>query len=39
LLIQLAKMRGAKVFGTTSSAAKASLATAASADAVIDYTI
>lgn len=38
LLIQLAKMRGAKVFGTTSSAAKASLATGVGADAVIDYT-
>ena len=38
LLIQLAKMRGAKVFGTTSSAEKAQLAMSAGADAVIDYT-
>jgi NADPH2:quinone reductase len=38
LLIQLAKMRGAKVFGTTSSTEKARLAAQAGADAVIDYT-
>jgi NADPH2:quinone reductase len=38
LLIQLAKMRGARVFGTTSSAEKAQLAMAAGADGVIDYT-
>jgi NADPH:quinone reductase len=38
LLIQLAKMRGAKVFGTTSSAEKTQLAMSAGADAVIDYT-
>lgn len=38
LLIQLAKHRGARVFGTTSSAEKAQLAAEAGADAVIDYT-
>jgi len=38
LLIQLAKMRGATVFGTASSPEKIALATAAGADRVIDYT-
>lgn len=38
LLIQLAKIRGARVIGTTSSAEKAQLVIEAGADAVIDYT-
>lgn len=38
LLIQLAKARGARVFGTVSTAEKARLARAAGADEVIDYT-
>jgi NADPH2:quinone reductase len=39
LLTQMAKMRGAKVFGTASSAEKVRLAMKAGANAVIDYTI
>lgn len=38
LLIQMAKMRGAKVFGTVSAAEKIQLATAAGAEVVINYT-
>ncbi len=38
LLVQMAKMRGARVFGTVSRAEKARIAEAAGADAVIDYT-
>ncbi|MPZ77852.1 MAG: zinc-binding dehydrogenase [Deltaproteobacteria bacterium] len=38
LLIQLAKMRGARVFGTVSTLEKARLAQAAGADATINYT-
>jgi NADPH:quinone reductase len=38
LLIQLATMRGARVFGTVSTAEKAELAKAAGADEVIRYT-
>ena len=38
LLVQMAKMRGARVIGTTSSAAKAALARAAGADEMILYT-
>ena len=38
LLVQMAKMRGARVFGTVSTAEKARIAEAAGADAVIDYT-
>jgi NADPH2:quinone reductase len=38
LLIQIAKMRGARVFGTVSTQEKAQLARAAGADAVILYT-
>jgi NADPH2:quinone reductase len=38
LLVQLAKMRGARVYGTTSSAEKAQRARDAGADAVINYT-
>jgi NADPH2:quinone reductase len=38
LLVQMAKMRGARVFGTTSTAAKAALARQAGADEVILYT-
>lgn len=38
LLIQLAVARGARVIGTTSTAAKAEQARAAGADAVLDYT-
>jgi NADPH:quinone reductase len=37
LLIQMAKMRGAKVFGTVSSPEKARAATEAGADVVINY--
>jgi NADPH:quinone reductase len=37
LLVQLAKMRGARVFGTVSSAKKAALAKQAGADATINY--
>jgi NADPH2:quinone reductase len=37
LLVQLAKMRGARVFGTVSSDAKAELAKQAGADATINY--
>lgn len=37
LLIQLAKMRGARVFGTVSTAAKAQLAQSAGAEAAINY--
>ena len=37
LVVQMAKSLGARVFGTTSSAAKAAIATAAGADAVINY--
>lgn len=37
LLVQLAKMRGARVFGTVSSAEKAALAKQAGADATINY--
>jgi NADPH2:quinone reductase len=37
LLIQMAKMRGAKVLGTVSSAQKVRVATAAGADAVVNY--
>ena len=39
LLTQVAKMRGAKIFGTTSSQEKMRVAQEAGADAVIDYTI
>lgn len=38
LLVQIAKMLGARVIGTTSSVEKAKLATAAGADEIIDYT-
>ena len=38
LLVQVAKMRGACVFGTVSTPAKAALARAAGADAIILYT-
>jgi NADPH2:quinone reductase len=38
LIVQLAKMRGARVFGTTSTEAKAALARQAGADAIIFYT-
>ena len=38
LLIQLAKMRGARVFGTASSAEKIALATRAGAEVVLNYT-
>jgi NADPH:quinone reductase len=38
LLIQLAKMRGATVFGTASTREKIDLALAAGADAVLEYT-
>ncbi len=38
LLVQMAKMRGARVFGTTSTQAKAALAADAGADHVILYT-
>ncbi len=38
LLVQMAKMRGARVIGTTSTAAKAALAREAGADEVILYT-
>lgn len=38
LLVQIAKMLGARVIGTTSSAEKARLVTQAGADAVVDYT-
>jgi NADPH:quinone reductase len=38
LLVQLAKMRGARVFGTVSTAEKARLAQSAGADATINYT-
>ncbi len=38
LLIQMGKMRGATVFGTTSTREKIYLATAAGADVVLDYT-
>ncbi|MCS6951577.1 MAG: quinone oxidoreductase [Bryobacterales bacterium] len=38
LLVQMAKMRGARVFGTTSTEAKAALARQAGADEVILYT-
>lgn len=38
LLVQMAKMRGARVFGTVSSEAKAELARQAGADEVIIYT-
>jgi len=37
LLVQLAKLRGARVFGTVSSDEKAELATRAGADATINY--
>lgn len=37
LLVQMAKMRGARVFGTTSTPEKARIAEQAGADAVIDY--
>lgn len=37
LVVQMAKSLGARVFGTTSSAAKAAIATAAGADEVINY--
>jgi NADPH2:quinone reductase len=37
LLVQLAKMRGARVFGTVSSNEKASLVLEAGADAIINY--
>lgn len=37
LVVQMAKSLGARVFGTTSSAAKVAIATAAGADAVINY--
>ncbi|MCY4489279.1 MAG: quinone oxidoreductase [Deltaproteobacteria bacterium] len=38
LLVQMAKMRGARVFGTVSTLEKARIAEEAGADAVIDYT-
>lgn len=38
LFCQIASQRGARVFGTTSTVAKAELARAAGAEAVIDYT-
>ncbi len=38
LLVQMAKMRGARVFGTVSTPEKADVALDAGADAVIDYT-
>jgi NADPH:quinone reductase len=38
LLVQLAKMRGARVFGTVSTAEKARIAQSAGADATINYT-
>ncbi|MGE5218989.1 MAG: quinone oxidoreductase family protein [Chloroflexota bacterium] len=38
LLVQIAKMRGARVIGTVSTEKKARLAQAAGADATIDYT-
>jgi NADPH2:quinone reductase len=38
LLVQIAKLRGARVFGTVGSAAKAQLARDAGADEVINYT-
>ena len=38
LLVQMAKMRGARVFGTASTPEKARIAEEAGADAVIDYT-
>lgn len=38
LLVQIAKMRGARVIGTVSTGEKARLARAAGADATIDYT-
>lgn len=38
LLVQIAKMLGAKVFGTASTREKIRLATEAGADAVLDYT-
>ena len=38
LLVQMAKMRGARVFGTVSTPEKARSAEGAGADAVIDYT-
>ena len=38
LLVQMAKTRGARVFGTVSTAEKAHIAEEAGADAVIDYT-
>jgi NADPH2:quinone reductase len=38
LLTQIAKMRGARVLGTVSTAAKAALSKEAGADAIIDYT-
>jgi len=38
LLVQIAKMRGARVIGTVSSEEKARFATAAGADAMINYT-
>ncbi len=38
LLVQMAKMRGARVFGTVSTPGKARIAREAGADAVIDYT-
>lgn len=38
LLVQMAKMRGARVFGTVSTPEKARIAQGAGADAVIDYT-
>jgi NADPH2:quinone reductase len=39
LLVQMAKMRGAKVIGTVSSSEKARLAAVAGADFVIDYSV
>lgn len=39
LLVQMARMRGARVFGTVSTPAKARIAEEAGADAVIDYTV
>lgn len=38
LLVQMAKVRGARVFGTVSTPEKARIAAEAGADAVIDYT-
>lgn len=38
LLVQMAKMRGARVFGTVSTQAKAALALEAGADAIVFYT-